>query len=71
MGQNGKPERRRITVGLSDGSATEVVDGDLKEGEMVITGQQVSGESRTANTQSTPPGFGNAPRGAGGGGPRR
>jgi len=71
MGQNGKPERRRITVGLSDGSATEVVDGELKEGEMVITGQQVSGTSRTANTQSTPPGFGNAPRTGGGGGGRR
>ncbi len=42
MGQNGKPERRRITTGLSDGSATEVVEGDLKEGEMVITGQQIS-----------------------------
>jgi HlyD family secretion protein len=66
MGQNGKPERRRITVGLSDGSATEVVDGDLKEGDMVITGQQISGASRTANTQSTPPGFGNAPRTGGG-----
>ncbi len=26
-------------LGLSDGSATEVVDGDLKEGDMVITGQ--------------------------------
>ncbi len=70
LGQDKKPERRRITVGLSDGSATEVVDGDLKEGEMVITGQQM-GSTRTANTQSTPPGFGNAPRGAGGGGPRR
>lgn len=70
MGQNGKPERRRITVGLSDGSATEVVDGELKEGDMVITGQQISGASRTGN--STPPGFGNAPRtGGGGGGPRR
>jgi HlyD family secretion protein len=67
MGQNGKPERRRITVGLSDGSATEVVDGELKEGDMVITGQQISGASRTANTQSTPPGFGNAPRTGGGG----
>jgi HlyD family secretion protein len=66
MGQNGKPERRRITVGLSDGSATEVVDGDLKEGDMVITGQQISA-NKTA-TQSTPPGFGGAPRG---GGPRR
>jgi HlyD family secretion protein len=71
MGQDGKLERRRITVGLSDGAATEVVDGDLKEGEMVITGQQVSGANRTANTQSTPPGFGNAPRTGGGGGGRR
>ena len=69
LGQNGKPERRRITVGLSDGSATEVVDGDLNEGDMVITGQQVSSANRTTN--STPPGFGGAPRGAGGGGPRR
>jgi HlyD family secretion protein len=70
LGQDGKPERRRITVGLSDGAATEVVDGELKEGDMVITGQQVSGANRPANTQSTPPGFGNAPR-TGGGGPRR
>ncbi|HET6978826.1 MAG TPA: efflux RND transporter periplasmic adaptor subunit [Pyrinomonadaceae bacterium] len=72
LGQDGKPERRRITTGLSDGSATEVVDGDLKEGDMVITGQQIAGASRTS-TQSTPPGFGGAPRGAGGGGggPRR
>src|ERR1044072_2538949 len=70
MGQNGKPERRRITVGLSDGSATEVVDGELKEGDMVITGQQISGGSSNANTQSRPPGFGNAPRTGGGGGRR-
>jgi HlyD family secretion protein len=70
MGQDGKPERRRITVGLSDGASTEVVDGDLKEGDMVITGQQISGANRSANTQSTPPGFGNAPRTGGGGGRR-
>ncbi|HSE17649.1 MAG TPA: efflux RND transporter periplasmic adaptor subunit [Pyrinomonadaceae bacterium] len=71
MGQNGKPERRRITVGLSDGSATEVVSGELNEGDMVITGQQISGTaSRNSNTQSTPPGFGNAPRTGGGGGRR-
>lgn len=68
LGQDGKPERRRITVGLSDGSATEVVDGDLKEGDMAITGQQVS-SSASRTTNSTPPGFGGAPRGAGG--PRR
>ena len=66
LGQDNKPERRRITVGLSDGSATEIVDGELREGDMVITGQQISGASRTATTQSTPPGFGNAPRTGGG-----
>jgi HlyD family secretion protein len=65
LGADGKPERRRITVGLSDGSATEVVDGDLREGDMVITGQTITGANRPANTQSTPPGFGNAPRGGG------
>ena len=69
LGQDGKAERRRITVGLSDGSATEVVDGNLNEGDMVITGQTLSGANRPA-TQTTPPGFGGAPRGAGGGGRR-
>jgi HlyD family secretion protein len=68
LGQDGKPERRRITVGLSDGSATEVVDGNLNEGDMVITGQTVTGaNSSSANTQR-PPGFGgnNTPRMGGG-----
>jgi HlyD family secretion protein len=71
MGQDGKPERRRISVGLSDGSATEVVDGDLKEGDMVITGQTITSANASANTQTRPPGFGNAPRAGGGGGGRR
>ena len=61
LGQDGKPERRRITVGLSDGSATEVVEGDLNEGDMVITGQTLTSNTSASNTQ-TPPGFGNAPR---------
>jgi len=65
LGQDGKPERRRIKVGLSDGASTEVVEGNLNEGDMVITGQTVSGANRPATTQSTPPGFGNAPRGGG------
>ena len=68
MGQNGQPERRRIKVGLSDGAATEVVEGELKEGDMVITGQQISGSSSAQSNQSRPPGFGNAPRVGGGGG---
>jgi HlyD family secretion protein len=71
MGQDSKPERRRITVGLSDGAATEVVEGDLKEGDMVITGQQISGANTSSTNTSRPPGFGNAPRTGGGGGGRR
>src|ERR1043166_1770521 len=69
LGQHGKPARRRLTVGLSDGSATEVVEGDLNEGDMVITGQQISSSNANRSTNSTPPGFGGAPRGAGA--PRR
>lgn len=68
LGQDGQLERKRIKVGLSDGAATEVVEGDLKEGDMVITGQTVSGSTASSqNNQSRPPGFGNAPRVGGGG----
>ena len=69
VGADGKPQPRRIKVGLSDGASTEIVEGELNEGDMVITGQTISGANRSSNSQ-TPPGFGNAPRG-GGGGPRR
>jgi HlyD family secretion protein len=71
LDQNGKPERRRIKVGLSDGASTEVVEGELKEGDMVITGQTLSGSTSSQSNQSRPPGFGNAPRVGGGGGGRR
>lgn len=70
LGQDSKPTSRRIKVGLTDGASTEVVEGDLNEGDMVITGQTISGANKTATTQSTPPGFGNAPRTGGGGGRR-
>ncbi|HWL73981.1 MAG TPA: efflux RND transporter periplasmic adaptor subunit, partial [Burkholderiaceae bacterium] len=66
MSQDGKPERRRITVGLSDGSATEVVDGNLQEGDTVITGQNVSSAARTQSTQAAPGFGGGAPRMGGG-----
>lgn len=67
MGADGKLQRRRITVGLSDGSATEVVDGDLREGELVVTGQTQTASTRTSTTQTAAPGFGGAPRTGGGG----
>lgn len=71
MGQDGKPQSRRIKVGLSDGAATEVVEGNLVEGELVITGQTIAGAARSQSNTNTAPGFGGAPRtGAPGGGRR-
>ncbi len=34
--ENGKPKRVAITPGISDGTYTEIVSGDLKEGQQVI-----------------------------------
>jgi HlyD family secretion protein len=72
MGADGKPQPRRIKIGLSDGSATEVVEGELREGDVIVTGQNLSSASSSgaqSGGQSTAPGFGGAPRvgGAGGG----
>jgi HlyD family secretion protein len=66
MGQDGNLQARRIKVGLTDGAATEVVEGNLQEGEMVVTGQTVSSTSRNQNSQTSAPGFGGAPRTGGG-----
>ena len=70
MGQDGKPQSRRIKVGLTDGASTEVVEGNLQEGELVITGQTITGGTAQSTNQTTAPGFGGAQRGAGGGGRR-
>lgn len=40
---DGKAVGREVTTGISDGRVTEITGGDLKEGEMVITG--VAGQS--------------------------
>jgi HlyD family secretion protein len=66
LGQDGTPQRRRIKVGLTDGASTEVVEGNLQEGEMVITGQTVTSSSRSQTNQAQAPGFGGAPRTGGG-----
>lgn len=73
LGQDGKLQSRRIKVGLTDGASTEVVEGNLQEGELVITGQTLTSGSKAQSTQTPAPGFGGAQRtGApGGGGGRR
>ncbi|HEX8910086.1 MAG TPA: hypothetical protein VF805_12860 [Anaeromyxobacteraceae bacterium] len=48
--RGGRPAPVRIEVGLSDGSATELVSGDLREGDRVVTdagGGQPSGFAST------------------------
>ena len=63
LGQDGTPQRRRIKIGLTDGASTEVVEGNLVEGEMVITGQTLSSSAAKSNTNAaSAPGFGGAPR---------
>jgi HlyD family secretion protein len=62
MGQDGKLQSRRIKVGLTDGASTEVVDGNLQEGELVIIGQTISSASKTQSNTNAAPGFGGAPR---------
>jgi hypothetical protein len=49
-------------VGLTDGASTEVVEGNLVEGELAITGQTISSAAKTQANTNAAPGFGGAPR---------
>jgi HlyD family secretion protein len=71
LGQDGTLQSRRIKVGLTDGASTEVVEGNLQEGEMVVTGQTLTSANKAQSSQTPAPGFGGAQRtGAPGGGRR-
>lgn len=66
LGADGKPQSRRIKVGLTDGASTEVVEGNLQEGEMVVTGQTLSSSTTQTNQTAAPLGAQprtNVPRG--------
>lgn len=65
-GADKKPQPRLIKVGITDGSSTEMIEGNLKEGETVIVGLNITGQNSTSSTQRAP-GFGNVPRSPGGG----
>ncbi|MEO6726711.1 MAG: efflux RND transporter periplasmic adaptor subunit [Blastocatellia bacterium] len=68
LGADKKPQPRRVKLGITDGTATEAAEGNLQEGDVVIVGQKVSGNSATTTT-TRPPGFGGGMGGPGGGGP--
>ena len=69
-----KPQHRRITVGITDGTNTEIVSGDLKEGDKVVIGDTAQEQNGQSNAQRSPfggpfgGGMGGPPRPAGGGG---
>jgi len=70
MGADGKPQPRRVTVGLTDGAFTEIAEGSLQEGEIVITGQTITSANKAQSSQTPAPGFGGGQRTAPGGGRR-
>jgi HlyD family secretion protein len=60
LGVDGDPEAVPVQVGISDGNATELLKGDLKEGDEVIVGVDSSKGPRSS--QPLPPGFGSGQR---------
>ena len=61
-------EPRNVRTGLTNGRVTEIIAGDLEEGDTVIIGQNETGASRPANQTGAPFGPGQRPPGMGGGG---
>ena len=53
LGPDGKPKPVTLTLGLSDGASTEVLRGELKEGQEVIVGV-AGGAGRPTQPQSGP-----------------
>jgi HlyD family secretion protein len=74
-----KPQHRRLVVGITDGTNTEIVSGDLKDGDKIVIGDTSQEQNNSqSNAQRSP--FGQPmpmggprgmPGGGGGGTPRR
>jgi HlyD family secretion protein len=54
LGPDGKPAAITLTLGLSDGASTEVLRGDVREGQEVIVGSAGAGGRGTQPTQGAP-----------------
>jgi HlyD family secretion protein len=59
---NGTPHPVPIKIGISDGSLTEVVSGDVKEGDVVLTGVTLGNEPATSTSARGQGAAGNFPR---------
>jgi len=52
---DGKPKAVALTLGISDGTATEVLRGDLKEGQEIIAGVAAAGQNRSGTPSGSAP----------------
>jgi HlyD family secretion protein len=55
--RNGQPQAAPLRVGLSDGSMTEIVEGDVHEGDLLIVDASIQGQAATATTNQPPGGM--------------
>lgn len=56
LGSNGEPQARQVVVGDSNGSLTQVVSGNLRPGEKVITGRLAAkAQGSASRSQGGPP----------------
>lgn len=51
--ENGQLKMIFIRKGVTDNSYTEIVSGDLEEGQLVITGENTEGSSRSSSRSSS------------------
>jgi HlyD family secretion protein len=58
VGEDGKPKAVQVVIGDSDGARTAIIDGDLKEGMRVITGQLAAGQEQPEERDDTGQGKG-------------
>jgi len=55
LGKDGKPTPVRVKAGVSNGTFTVLEEGDLKEGDLLVTGES---QAKKAGGSATPPGMG-------------
>jgi HlyD family secretion protein len=49
LGADGKPQPQRVRVGIGDGNFVAILSDNVKDGDLVITGQQSTGTKATTN----------------------
>jgi len=52
LDSNGQPQARRVKLGITDGRETAVLEGELKEGDTVVTGELSNNEAAPQQTTS-------------------